>query len=390
MKTDETREPPAAAVVLAAGSRQVPLIRKARELGLAVLGVDVNPRSPGFEFCAERIVRSTYDAEGIWAELSAMLPRYRVTGLLCNTGRLALRTAVVLAGRLGVPSISLEAAESTGCLYKERMLARLAAAGVPVPEYGMAADQAAGRELLSRLGLPLVVKPSIAWGHFGISLVERAEDFPAALERALEAPRVQEMGWAPQGAPAIVQRYVEGAPFVMNYLCQRAGARFVASVDRRIPLPRHSMVETEYVCPSQLPDQTLEAADRAARLAIRAVGIDVGPARVEFVARGRGPEVFIMEIDAHIESARGMYDWVFPRALGLDYLAEYVLTMTGRGRAFQPRRLGVGISRFPVDEEDLRTGRLREKGRLPPRPLLGVGADYARAEAALAPDGGPA
>lgn len=116
----------------------------------------------------------------------------------------SLQTALEL---LGIPYVG---PEPGAChLAWDKVVAKelMSRAGLATPEW-VAVSARSFRELaptrivgaiVDKLGLPIVVKPATSGSTLGMSLVERAEDLPAALVRCFT-----------YGSLALIERYVDG------------------------------------------------------------------------------------------------------------------------------------------------------------------------------------
>lgn len=124
------------------------------------------------------------------------------------------------------------------------------------------------RSIVSELGLPVVVKPATSGSTLGMSLVEAAEDLPAALVRCFTI-----------GDVALVEKYVPGLPV----------ETVVVEDEEPVALPpaaftnpgvspfsfeaRYSADLIAIEVPAPLPTEALDAAARAAELTHRTLGL---------------------------------------------------------------------------------------------------------------------
>ena len=116
-------------MILGAGVLQRPGIRKAKEMGLEVIAVDMNPNAIGFSDADISLVISTID---IPAVLKAAR-EYQIDGIMTLASDMPMRTVARVAQELGLPSISEDAAFKA--TDKQAMRQALAAHGVPIPVF---------------------------------------------------------------------------------------------------------------------------------------------------------------------------------------------------------------------------------------------------------------
>jgi biotin carboxylase len=272
------------AFVLTGGSRsQLGLLEQARALGHAVCVIDGAETAPLLAEADHPIVRSFADLDGVLAELD-QLEIEPVAVATMGSDQAVLPTAR-LAERLGLPGLPVRTAEIVA--DKRKMRAAFEDAGVVSPR-GRAItgpDEAA----LDEVGLPAVVKPVDGSGQRGVTEIRRAEELPAAVERALAASRT--------GA-AVLERYAEGDEYTVNgFLLD--GEYFPMSVtQRRLHPPPPLGVCIAHRYPSRLSPSDESALFQLAHKASRAVGIESGPSYVQVRV---GPErAWVIEVGARL------------------------------------------------------------------------------------------
>ena len=96
-------------MIVGAGPMQIPAIKIARDLNLKTLVIDYNSDAPGMALADVPIVMSTKDYEG--AVRIARAYAYRLRGVM-TVGTDASLTVATVAGALGLPGISYDAAEN--------------------------------------------------------------------------------------------------------------------------------------------------------------------------------------------------------------------------------------------------------------------------------------
>ncbi|MEO9174649.1 MAG: ATP-grasp domain-containing protein, partial [Gaiellales bacterium] len=197
-------------VVLGAGPAQLGALRAARALGVTTIACDRAGDTLAVRLGLVDVHEavSTFDADGIERVARA----HAAGGLIAPGTDGPVRVAAEVASRLGLahplsPSVAIVATD------KRAQRAAFAAHGVPQPAL---LDPAAP---WSR---PVVVKPSIAQGQRGLTLVDRADELGPALERARAESRDGE---------ALVEELVDGDEVTVNaFICD--GFHSIAVTDR--------------------------------------------------------------------------------------------------------------------------------------------------------------
>jgi D-alanine-D-alanine ligase len=122
--------------------------------------------------------------------------------------------------------------------------------------------------LVSRLGLPLIVKPAVGGSALGCSLVMTPEDLPAAMVTCFAF-----------GPSALVERYVAGREVAVAVIETEAGPRALPAVEIRPGdgrydyAARYTAGATEFVVPAELPAAVTDECARVALQAHRSLGL---------------------------------------------------------------------------------------------------------------------
>jgi biotin carboxylase len=272
------------AFVLAGGSRsQLGLLEQARALGHAVCVIDGAETAPLLADADHRIVRSFADVDGVLAELE-QLGIEPVAVATMGSDQAVLPTAR-LAERLGLPGLPVRTAEIVA--DKRKMRAAFESAGVASPR---------GRDItgpdtaaLDEVGLPAVVKPVDGSGQRGVTEIRRADEFPAAVERALAASRAE---------AAVLERYVEGDEYTVNGFLLEDEYFPMSVTQRRLHPPPPLGVCIAHRYPSNLPPTAEQSLFGVAHAASRAVGIESGPSYVQ--VRVEDGVTWVIEVGARL------------------------------------------------------------------------------------------
>ena len=168
---------------------------------------------------------------------------------------------------------------------KDAAKALMAEAGVPVvPGYhGAEQDAAKLAQEAAAIGYPVMIKARAGGGGKGMRLVERAEDFAAALEGA------QAEGLASFGdAACLIEKFIQNPRHIEVQVFGDAHGNVVHLFERDCSLQRrHQKVIEEAPAPG-MTEEVRTAMGHAAVEAARAIGY-LGAGTVEFIVDGSGP-----------------------------------------------------------------------------------------------------
>ncbi|MGH8999448.1 MAG: ATP-grasp domain-containing protein [Acidimicrobiia bacterium] len=259
------------------------------------------------------------------------------------------RTATA-AARLGLPGPDPEAVRR--CRDKGRQRLALAEAGVPIPRFALASSVAEALGGAQRVGYPVVGKPIDGSGSRGVRLLADA----AAVEahaRFLLAGGPDERG-RPCAARLLVEEYVDGQEVsVETFGTGEPGVSpettVVAVTDKQVgPLP--TFVEYGHDLPSTLPRDQRVAAGTLAKRALRALGLEWGPAHTEIRFTADGPVV----VEVNPRLAGGLIPVALRLATGVDLIGATVGLVTGAAPVLPPAGGGSAAIRFLVADQPRR------------------------------------
>lgn len=194
-------------------------------------GVDAHPFDP-----AERPM-DDLRREGFERAFIALHGRYGEDGTV--QGALEL---------LGIPYTGSGVMASAIAIDKVRTKQIWIAQGLPTPEYRTISASSDWNELVSALGLPLIVKPAHEGSTLGLTKVVSVAQLPSAYATA-----------AKLDPSVLAERFVAGRELTVPVLGEAAGARALSVIEIRAPEGnydyRHKYFtdDTQYLCPAPLP-----------------------------------------------------------------------------------------------------------------------------------------
>ena len=99
-------------LIIGAGIEQIKAYQQAKELGLFVVGTDINPQAPAFDFADEKIICSTRNAQQTLTKIMEYSKKHTISGVLTVANDVPFTVALV-ANELKLPGISLQSAKLT-------------------------------------------------------------------------------------------------------------------------------------------------------------------------------------------------------------------------------------------------------------------------------------
>lgn len=273
-------------MILGASILQLPAIEKAREMGLEVVVVDMNPNAVGFDVEGVRKeVISTIDIPAV----VECAKKHNIDGVMTLASDMPMRTVAAVANELGLVGISDDTALKA--TNKAVMRAALKEGNVPIPKFFRVTNEAEYRKVVSNFQSPFVVKPADNSGSRGIYLVNNIEDCDSISAAYLHSRSFSRNG------DVVVEEYMVGPEvsvetFTVNGTCH------IIQITDKITTGAPHFVEMGHTQPSQLSDETKQEIMDVARAANRAIGIMNGPSHTEIIVTEEGPK--IVELGARL------------------------------------------------------------------------------------------
>jgi D-alanine-D-alanine ligase len=200
---------------------------------------------------------------------------------------------------VGVPYVGSVASACRGAFDKPTAKALVAASGIATPDsvalpreifHDLGATAVIER-IITRLGLPLFVKPARGGSSLGASPVHTAAELPTAIVSCFA-----------YGDTALVERLIEGTEIAVTVVDLGDGPRALPAVEI-VPggagqydyAARYTAGQTEFYAPARLPDAAADAAAKAAMQAHSALGLrDIS--RTDMIVSDTG-EVYFLEVN---------------------------------------------------------------------------------------------
>lgn len=304
-------------LILGGGIYQVPLIRRAKELGLETLVASIPGRYPGLALADRVLEIDTTDREGI---LRAAREEGVAGVCVCGTD-VAVPAQGYVCDRLGLKGPSLEPA--LRAQDKTRMKEAFVRGGVRTARYvQVPLSRRHPADVCGELGYPVIFKAADSSGSRGITRVDGEADIDRAYASVRGATHTDHY---------LVEEFLTGDEF---------GAQaFVLDGELQFILPHGDYVfhgdtgvPIGHYAPFEAPDALIQDCEEQLRRAVRALGIDNCAVNADFIlSRGK---TYVLEIGARagatclVEMTECYY--------GFDYYGKILETAMGGHPSFRP------------------------------------------------------
>ena len=188
---------------------------------------------------------------------------------------------------LGIPYTGSGVLASALTMDKLKTKRVAVGAGIVAPEYAVLAGTADLPAALSKVGLPLMVKPASQGSSVGITKVKSAEELPRAYAEARAVDPI-----------VFAERFIAGAEYTVGVLHERAlpSIRIQAATEFYDYQAKYFRDDTQYHCPSGLTAAAEAQLQAAALAAFRATDC-YGWGRVDFMRDPGNEQFYFIEIN---------------------------------------------------------------------------------------------
>lgn len=267
--------------IIGASYLQLPLVKKAKELGLETLCFAWEDGAVCSSVCDKFFPISTTDKE----EILHVCKIEGIDGVCTIASDVAAPTSAYVAEHLGLVGNSYESAVKANNKYQMREA--FMRSGVPCPHYKMVT--CAGEIDSGHLVYPLIVKPSDRSGSLGVQKVENGRELKLAIENAISLSFKKE---------AMVEEYIEGREISVEFISYK-GKHYPLVITDKVTTGAPHFVELEHHQPANLTQSQYEEIYKLTKKALDALGITNGASHSEYKITSDG-SIYIMEIGARM------------------------------------------------------------------------------------------
>ncbi|MER9845605.1 acetyl-CoA carboxylase biotin carboxylase subunit family protein [Mesorhizobium australicum] len=312
-------------------------VQAAQRLGLQPITLSADPTRYDY-FAAkgvETIRVDTDDLDALIRECSRLRATYDIAGITGAEDSF-YATASKLCRHFDLPGPSPEAIEQCCDKYTQRQL--LAASGVPIPAYRLAANAADAEDSAAEIGLPVIVKPAVGSGSVGVRLCCTADEVVEHTNSLLGGQLI----WGP--APRIlVEEFAQGPHYCIDIM----GNEVVGISTLDFDGPPH-FVYRGGAYPAPLTDDEHERLADVSLSCLRALGLGWGPTGIEFRWTKRGPVV--IEVNPRLHGSPTPQ--LVHLAYGVDLITAHIKLAIGEEWNLRKRHSQTAAARFLVADRD--------------------------------------
>ena len=274
-------------MVLAAGLLQIPVIKKAQEMGVYVIAVDDDSNAPGMALADKAIVPGGLMNE---EKLVAIAKEEQIDGVIHPCSEVAMNVMGRINDELHLSGISKEMA--IRATNKHLMREAFEKYGAPSPKSILTKDEEDAWGLFcEQFTTNAILKPSRNSGSRGIAKVEKGikkEVFVELYRRALDESRDHSV---------LIEQFIEGPEFSVEVIVWNGEPHVLAITDKKTTEAPY-FVELGHNQPSIYPVDIQQKLKDGAIAGIKALGLSNCAAHCEL--KVQNGEAYLMEIGARM------------------------------------------------------------------------------------------
>lgn len=273
-------------LVLAAGILQVPVIRKAKEMGIYVIAADGDPDAVGLKYADEAIVVNITSEE----DVLKVAREKQIDGVIHPCSEVSMNVMGRLNDELGLSGITRE--QAIRATNKHLMREAFEKGNAPSPKSILTENaEDAWMHLQNDFSTDGILKPSRNSGSRGIAKVARdmdKADFVKAYDVALNESRDKSV---------LIEQFIEGPEFSIEIIVWNGRVNVLTVTDKKTTGAPH-FVELGHSQPSCFPAADVETLEAAAVAGVKALGVDNCACHAE--AKLMDGKAYLMEIGARL------------------------------------------------------------------------------------------
>lgn len=319
-------------MIMGAGIYQVPLIKKAKEMGIYTIVVSIPGNYPGFALADKIYYENTVDYEKI-LELAR---QEQIDGIVTAGTDVAVITIGKVCDELGLSGLSFEAAQiaSNKILMKEKYEEY----GVRTARFREVAFADDMYEKAKDLNFPLIFKAVDTSGSRGIIRVDSIEEFEAA--RAVVKANTRTDFF-------IIEEFIEGEEFGAQAFVYNGEVKFILPHGDYV-FHGDTGVPIGHFAPYMLADEVIEDAKIQLEKAIEAMGLDNCAINADFILKDG--QTYVLELGGR--SGATCLAELVSIYYGYDYYEKLILAALGEEVAFPKEHAVPNASMLLRSEKD--------------------------------------
>lgn len=294
-------------MIVGAGILQTYVIKKARELGYYVIGVDANPKAFGLSYVNE------YKLIDIIDENSCLnyAKECCIDGIITAATDYGVLTVSYVSSYLGLPGINYSSAKIIKNKYNVRQLLNKQKAD-DTPQYFEVSKVDDVKNIMSLIIYPVIVKPCDGSGSRGVVRVNNEKELLFAVENAIISSLTKK---------ALVETFIEGQEYGVESFVLGDDIFILGIMKKRMTNPPY-YAELGHSIPSDLSNNLEIKVKNVVNKTIKALNINYGAVNMDILISNDN-KVCVVDIGARM-GGNLIGSHIIPLSTGIDYMGNII------------------------------------------------------------------
>lgn len=263
--------------IIGASYLQLPLVKKAKEMGLEVHCFAWADGAVSKDFADYFYPISIVEHD----EILQICQKVKIDGICTIASDVAAPTVAYIAGKMGLIANDYEA--SIRANNKFLMRNAFMSAGVPCPLYKMVTSANESKNI--DWDYPMIVKPSDRSGSLGVTKVFNKEELNHAIEKAIDVSFKKQ---------AMVEEFIDGREISVEFISYK-GTHYPLQITDKVTTEAPHFVELAHHQPADFTTEEIDNIYSITKNALNALGLTNGASHSEYKITKDG-RVVVMEI----------------------------------------------------------------------------------------------
>lgn len=270
-------------LVPGAGYGQVPVIKKAKEMGLTAIVVSIKGDYPGFQYADKIYYEDSRDKEKV-LEIAI---KESIDGIISDQNDIPMQTIGYVSEKLNLPGNNYE----TSCLFTDKYLMRKKCQELCISsiQFDIASSLEEAKAAADKLGYPLMCKPIDNQSSKGVSKLENTSQLTEKVERAFACSFSGKL---------ILEQFIEGDEYCVEGLAIDYNYKNLLLLDRTYFKHSSYFIPASVSSPSNLPEHLKTELLELNKKVATAFGIRQGLTHGEYIYSNRDQKFYLVEIAA--------------------------------------------------------------------------------------------
>lgn len=306
----------------------MPVIKKAREMGVFVIAADDDQEAVGLKYADKCIVgKHLFNLEA----MLAVARSEEIDGVIHPCSEVAMNTMGYINEKMGLPGIDLQT--SLRATNKEKMRRAFERGGAPNPKSFGAVSFESAKMAAKQIDGDIIVKPSRNSGSRGVTKLSKGyseTELREAVDRAINESRDRS---------AMIEQFVDGPEFSVEIIVWNKEVHVLQVTDKKTTGAPY-FVELGHNQPSLFPEYIVEVVKSAAIMGVKALEVNNCACHAEI--KVQDGQAYIMEIGARLGG-----DFISTElthlSTGIDMVAAAINVALGEKPNLTPTELKHGV-----------------------------------------------